>query len=179
MFGYVLKYCEQRGITMSNAEKMRLALGCVGVKRTTGQHPGGLIIVPDDETIYNFTPVQHPANEFTSVVRTTHFDYHSIHDNLLKLDMLGHDVPTIIRMFHDITGFNPLDVPMDDKATISLFTSPEALGVTREQINCNTGSLGLPEFGTSFVRQMLEETQPNSFSDFPTVRTFGRAMRRS
>ena len=169
VFGYVLKYCEQRGITMSNAEKMRLALGCVGVKRTTGQHPGGLIIVPDDETIYNFTPVQHPANEFTSVVRTTHFDYHSIHDNLLKLDMLGHDVPTIIRMFHDITGFNPLDVPMDDKATISLFTSPEALGVTREQINCNTGSLGLPEFGTSFVRQMLEETQPNSFSDLVRI----------
>ena len=169
VFGYVLKYCEQRGITMSNAEKMRLALGCVGVKRTTGQHPGGLIIVPDDETIYNFTPVQHPANEFTSVVRTTHFDYHSIHDNLLKLDMLGHDVPTIIRMFHDITGFNPLDVPMDDKATISLFTSPDALGVTREQINCNTGSLGLPEFGTSFVRQMLEETQPNSFSDLVRI----------
>ena len=169
VFGYVLKYCEQRGIKMNNAEMRRLAMGCVGVKRTTGQHPGGLIIVPNDETIYNFTPVQHPANEFTSVVRTTHFDYHSIHDNLLKLDMLGHDVPTIIRMFHDITGFNPLDVPMDDKATISLFTSPDALGVTREQINCNTGSLGLPEFGTSFVRQMLEETQPNSFSDLVRI----------
>ena len=169
VFGYVAKYCESHNIHMTNAQKARLVDGCLGVKRTTGQHPGGLIIVPSDNTIYNFTAVQRPANEFESVVKTTHFDYHSIHDNLLKLDMLGHDVPTIIRMYHDITGFNPLDVPMDDKATISLFTSPEALGVTEEDIGCNTGSLGLPEFGTSFVRQMLMETKPNSFSDLVRI----------
>ena len=169
VYGYVAKYCEARGLHMTNAQKSRLVAGCVGVKRTTGQHPGGLIIVPSDNTIYNFTAVQRPANEFESVVKTTHFDYHSIHDNLLKLDMLGHDVPTIIRMYHDITGFNPLDVPMDDKATISLFTTPAALGVTEEDIGCNTGSLGLPEFGTNFVRQMLMETQPNSFSDLVRI----------
>lgn len=164
VFGYVLKYCEQKGITMKTSEILRLVEGCVGVKRSTGQHPGGLVIVPDYTDIHNFCPVQHPANKISSGVTTTHFDYHSIDACLLKLDMLGHDVPTILKMYKDITGFDPLDVPMNDKATMSLFTSPEALGVTEEQIHCKTGTLGLPEFGTNFVIGMLLETKPKSFS---------------
>lgn len=165
VFGYVLKYCEKKGITMSGAEKRRLVSGCVGVKRSTGQHPGGLVVVPDYTEISEFCPVQHPANKAESGVKTTHFDYHSIDSCLLKLDMLGHDVPTILRMFHDITGFDPLKVPMNDKETMSLFTSPKALGLKPEDINgCPTGSLGLPEFGTPFVIGMLVETQPQSFS---------------
>ncbi len=164
VYGYVLKYCEQKGIAMKTSEINRLVEGCVGVKRSTGQHPGGLVIVPDYTDIHEFCPVQHPANKADSGVTTTHFDYHSIDACLLKLDMLGHDVPTILRMYKDITGFDPLDVPMNDKATMSLFTSPEALGVTKEQIHCETGTLGLPEFGTNFVIGMLLETQPKSFS---------------
>lgn len=165
VFGYVLKYCESKGITMKGAEKRRLVNGCVGVKRSTGQHPGGLVVVPDYTDIYEFCPVQHPANKADSGVRTTHFDYHKIDSCLLKLDMLGHDVPTILRMFQDITGFDPLKVPMNDKETMSLFTSPNALGLKPEDINgCPTGSLGLPEFGTPFVIGMLVETQPQSFS---------------
>ncbi len=164
VFGYVKKYCEAKQITMKNADMLRLVSGCVGVKRSTGQHPGGLVVVPDYTDIHKFCPVQHPANKASSGVRTTHFDYHSIDSCLLKLDMLGHDVPTILRMFYDITGFDPLNVPMNDAATMSLFTSPKALGVTEEQIHCKTGSLGLPEFGTPFVIGMLLETQPKSFS---------------
>ncbi len=172
VYGYINKYMEIPGHQIqqfSSAEKKRIAAGCVGVKRTTGQHPGGLVVVPYNRSIYEFCPVQRPADEFTSVVKTTHFDYHSIDQNLLKLDMLGHDVPTILHMYKDMTGFDPLEVPMDDKATLSLFTSPEALGVTKEQIHCNTGSLGLPEFGTNFVRTMLVETQPSSFSDLVRI----------
>ena len=165
VFGYVLKYCEQKGITMKGAKKRWLVQGCVGVKRSTGQHPGGLVVVPDYTEIYEFCPIQHPANKADSGVTTTHFDYHKIDSCLLKLDMLGHDVPTILRMFKDMTGFDPLNVPMNDKETMSLFTSPKALGITSEDINgCPTGSLGLPEFGTNFVIGMLVETQPKSFS---------------
>ncbi len=164
VFGYVLKYCEQKGIAMKTCEILRLVEGCVGVKRSTGQHPGGLVIVPDYTDIHNFCPIQHPANKVNSGVTTTHFDYHSIDSSLLKLDMLGHDVPTILKMYKDITGFDPLDVPMNDKATMSLFTSPQALGVTEEQIHCKTGTLGLPEFGTNFVIGMLLETKPTTFS---------------
>ena len=164
VFGYVKKYCEAKGITMRNADMQRLVAGCVGVKRSTGQHPGGLVVVPDYTDIHRFCPVQHPANKASSGVKTTHFDYHSIDSCLLKLDMLGHDVPTILRMFYDITGFDPLNVPMNDSATMSLFTSPKALGVTEEQIHCKTGSLGLPEFGTPFVIGMLLDTQPKTFS---------------
>lgn len=165
VFGYVLKYCEAKGINMKGAKKRWLVNGCVGVKRSTGQHPGGLVVVPDYTDIYEFCPVQHPANKAESGVKTTHFDYHKIDSCLLKLDMLGHDVPTILRMFHDITGFDPLKVPMNDKETMSLFTSPDALGLKPDDINgCPTGSLGLPEFGTPFVIGMLVETQPQSFS---------------
>ncbi len=164
VYGYVLKYCEKKGITMKTSEINRLVEGCVGVKRSTGQHPGGLVIVPDYTNIHEFCPVQHPANKADSGVTTTHFDYHSIDACLLKLDMLGHDVPTILKMYKDITGFDPLDVPMNDKATMSLFTSSKALGVTEEQIHCKTGTLGLPEFGTNFVIGMLLETQPKTFS---------------
>ncbi|MGN1317381.1 MAG: PolC-type DNA polymerase III, partial [Lachnospirales bacterium] len=164
VYGYVKKYCEAKNITMRNADMLRLVSGCVGVKRSTGQHPGGLVVVPDYTDIHRFCPVQHPANKASSGVKTTHFDYHSIDSCLLKLDMLGHDVPTILRMFYDITGFDPLNVPMNDAATMSLFTSPKALGVTEEQIHCKTGSLGLPEFGTPFVIGMLLDTQPKTFS---------------
>ncbi len=165
VFGYVLKYCEQKSINLKGAEKRRLVNGCVGVKRSTGQHPGGLVVVPDYTDIYEFCPVQHPANKSESGVTTTHFDYHKIDSCLLKLDMLGHDVPTILRMFKDITGFDPLNVPMNDRATMSLFTSPDALGIKSEDIyGCPTGSLGLPEFGTPFVIGMLVETQPQNFS---------------
>ena len=144
-------------------------MGCLGVKRSTGQHPGGLMVVPSDNDILNFTPVQHPADKFDSDTITTHFDYHRISGRLLKLDMLGHDVPTILRMYKDITGVDPLDVPLDDKATYSLFTSPEALGINLDEIGCETGTLGLPEMGTKFVRGMLMETKPSTFGELVRI----------
>ncbi|MBQ1947237.1 MAG: PolC-type DNA polymerase III, partial [Clostridia bacterium] len=163
--GYVLKYFEERGITVNNAERDRLVKGCTGVKRTTGQHPGGIIVCPKTENIYEFTPVQHPADDPTSDIITTHFDYHSIDQNLLKLDILGHDDPTVLRMLQDITGIDPQTIPLDDKKTMSLFTSTEALGVTPEDIGSETGTFAIPEFGTSFVRGMLLDTKPTAFSD--------------
>lgn len=172
VYGYINKYLELENHEIkyfSNAEKKRIAMGCIDVKRTTGQHPGGLVVVPYNRSIYEFCPVQRPANEFTSNVKTTHFDYHSIDQNLLKLDMLGHDVPTILHMYKEMTGFDPLDVPMDDKQTLSLFQTPEALGVTPEQIKSSTGTLGLPEFGTANTRSMLDETMPSSFSDLVRI----------
>ena len=151
--GYVRKYNEERGIPVNNSEVIRVAEGCTGIKRTTGQHPGGIIVVPKGREIYEFTPVQHPADDPTSDIITTHFDYHSIDQNLLKLDILGHDDPTMIRMLFDITGHDPTKVPLDDKDTMSIFSSTKALGVTPEQIHSEVGSYGVPEFGTKFVRR--------------------------
>ena len=164
-FGYVKKYFEERHIPVNQAEIARLSVGCTGIKRTTGQHPGGIIVVPKGREIYEFTPVQHPADDPNSDIITTHFDYHSIDQNLLKLDILGHDDPTVIRMLQDITGIDPTKVPLDDKATMSIFSSTEALGVTKEQIKSEVGSYGVPEFGTKFVRGMLVDTKPTTFDE--------------
>ena len=164
-FGYVKNYFEERHIPVANAEIGRLAVGCTGVKGTTGQDPGGIIVVPRDREIYEFTPVQHPADDPNSDIITTHFDYHSIDQNLLKLDILGHDDPTMIRMLKDITGIDPTKVPLDDKETMSIFSSTKALGVTPEQIHSEVGSYGIPEFGTKFVRGMLVDTKPTTFDE--------------
>ena len=163
--GFVRKYNEERGIPVNNSEVIRVAAGCTGIKRTTGQHPGGIIVVPKGREIYEFTPVQHPADDPTSDIITTHFDYHSIDQNLLKLDILGHDDPTMIRMLYDITGIDPTKVPLDDKDTMSIFSSTKALGVTPEQIHSEVGSYGVPEFGTKFVRGMLVDTRPKTFEE--------------
>ena len=164
-FGYVKKYYEERGVPINSCETARIAQGCTGIKRTTGQHPGGIIVVPKGREIFEFTPVQHPADDPESDIITTHFDYHSIDQNLLKLDILGHDDPTMIRMLYDITGMDPTKVPLDDKATMSIFCSTEALGVTPEQIKSKVGSFGIPEFGTKFVRGMLVDTKPTTFDE--------------
>lgn len=164
-FGYVKNYYEERNIPITNAEISRIVGGCVGIKRTTGQHPGGIIVVPHGREIYEFCPVQHPADDPNSDIITTHFDYHSIDKNLLKLDMLGHDDPTVIRMLQDLTGIDPKTIALDDKETMSLFSSTKALGVTPEQINSQVGSFGVPEFGTKFVRDMLVDTKPTTFEE--------------
>ena len=164
-FGYVKKYYEERGIPINNAEAIRIAKGCTGIKRTTGQHPGGIIVVPKGREIYEFCPIQHPADDPNSDIITTHFDYHSIDQNLLKLDILGHDDPTVIRMLQDLTGIDPTKIQLDDKETMSIFSSTEALGVTPEQIHSEVGSLGVPEFGTKFVRGMLVDTKPKTFDE--------------
>ncbi|WP_068672367.1 PolC-type DNA polymerase III [Oceanobacillus sp. Castelsardo] len=164
-YGYVKGYASDHNIVYKNTEVDRLVKGCTGVKRTTGQHPGGIIVVPDDKEIYDFTPIQYPADDRNSEWRTTHFDFHSIHDNLLKLDILGHDDPTVIRMLQDLSGIDPKTIPTDDKEVMKIFSGTESLGVTTEQINCKTGTLGVPEFGTKFVRQMLEDTKPSTFSE--------------
>ena len=164
-FGYVKKYYEERNIPINKAEIARISVGCQGIKKTTGQHPGGIIVVPKGREIYEFTPVQHPADDPNSDIITTHFDYHSIYGNLLKLDILGHDDPTVIRMLQDITGVAPTDVPLDDKETMSIFSSTKALGVTPEQIHSEVGTYGIPEYGTKFARGMLLDTHPTTFDE--------------
>ena len=169
-FGYVKNYFEERGRHKRTSEINRITVGCTGIRRSTGQHPGGIVVLPLGQDINSFTPVQHPANDMTTDTITTHFDYHSIDHNLLKLDILGHDDPTMIRMLQDLTGKDPTTIPLDDPKVMSLFKNTEALGITPEVIGgCKLGALGIPEFGTDFAMQMLIDTQPTSFSDLVRI----------
>ncbi len=169
-FGYVKNYYEERGQRKRTCEINRIVEGCTGIRRSTGQHPGGIIVLPLGQDINSFTPIQHPANDMTTDIVTTHFDYHSIDHNLLKLDILGHDDPTMIRMLEDLTGIDAVKIPLDDQKVMSLFRSTEALGITPDQIGgCPLGALGIPEFGTDFVIQMLIDTKPSSFSDLVRI----------
>ncbi len=173
-FGYVRNYYEERGKRKRTCEINRIVGGCTGIRRSTGQHPGGIIVLPVGEDINSFTPVQHPANDMTTDIVTTHFDYHSIDHNLLKLDILGHDDPTMIRMLQDLTGIDPTTIPLDDTKVMSLFQNTSALGITPDQIDgCPVGSLGIPELGTEFVIQMLLDTKPKQFSDLIRISGLG------
>ena len=173
-YGYVKNYYEERGKRKRSCEINRIVLGCTGVRRSTGQHPGGIIVLPVGEDINSFTPVQHPANDMTTDIVTTHFDYHSIDHNLLKLDILGHDDPTMIRMLQDLTGIDPTTIPLDDPGVMSLFQNTSALRITPDDIDgCPVGSLGIPEFGTEFVIQMLLDTKPKCFSDLIRISGLG------
>jgi len=168
-YGFVKNYIDEKGLTLHNAEIRRLVKGCTGVKRTTGQHPGGIIVVPKDKDIYDFTPIQRPADDTTSDIITTHFDYQSLNGRLLKLDILGHDDPTAIRMLEDLTGVDATKIPLDDKKTMKIFQSTESLNLKPKDIRCPVGTFGIPEFGTRFVRQMLEDTKPTAFADLVRI----------
>lgn len=168
-YGFVKKYLDSKGAEVSSSEVNRLVNGCLGVKRTTGQHPGGLMILPKGRDIHEFTPVQYPADDKNKNILTTHFDYHSISGRLLKLDLLGHDDPTVIKMLEDLTGIDARLIPLDDKKTMSIFTSTEALGIDPKDIDMPVGTLGIPEFGTKFVRQMLLDTKPSSFAELVRI----------
>lgn len=171
-FGYVMKYFEEKGIKKHRAFIEKLAKGCMGVKRTTGQHPAGIMVVPRDMDIHFFTPVQRPADDKNTTTITTHFDYHSISSRLVKLDILGHDDPTVIKMLEDLTHRDPKTIPFDDKATLSIFTSTDALGLTPEELGANSGAYGIPEFRTSFTRQMIDDAKPDCFSDLVRISGF-------
>ena len=171
-YGYVMKWAAARGMQVNDAYVNSLVSGCTGVKSTTGQHPGGVMVIPRDMDVHHFTPVQYPANKKDSGIITTHFDYHSIEGRLVKLDILGHDDPTVIRMLEDMTGVDAKTIPFDDPATMSLFSTPKALGVTEEELGSKVGSLGIPEFGTSFVRKMLVDTKPKTFSELVRISGF-------
>ena len=169
-YGYVMKYYEERGIKKRRCEMERIARGCTGVHRTTGQHPGGIVVLPQDEEIYSFTPIQKPANDMSTDIITTHFEYHAIDHNLLKLDILGHDDPTMIRMLEDLTGIDAQKIPMDDAKVMDIFNGPGVLGIRPEDIGgCPLGTLGVPELGTKFVMDMLEKTRPSTFSELVRI----------
>jgi DNA polymerase-3 subunit alpha (Gram-positive type) len=171
-YGYVMKWAEAKGIKVNDAYINSLVSGCTGIKNTTGQHPGGVMVIPRDMDVHHFTPVQYPANKKDSGIITTHFDYHSIEGRLVKLDILGHDDPTVIRMLEDLTGIEATSVPFDDPETLSLFSSTKALGVTPDELGSKVGSFGIPEFGTTFVRQMLVDTKPKTFSELVRISGF-------
>jgi len=168
-YGYVRKFLEEHNKTARNAEVNRLVKGITGIRRTTGQHPGGLMVLPKGREIYEFTPIQYPANDRESGVVTTHFEFQMIHDQLVKLDMLGHDGPTVIRMLEDLTGVPPLSIPLDDPDTMAIFSGLESLGIAERDAGGKVGTLGIPEYGTSFVRQMLEDTRPKTFADLVRI----------
>ena len=169
VYGYVKHYCEDLGLNKSEAEVNRLVQGCLGVKKTSGQHPGGIVIVPEDYEIFDFCPVQHPADKNDAGSVTTHFDFHALDDKLVKLDILGHDDPTVLRMLHDLTGLDPRTIPLDDPETMSIYSSDKALGVSLEPLGCDVGSFGIPEFGTQFVRGMLKETRPTTMEELVRI----------
>src|SRR5699024_6061478 len=168
-FGYVKGYATDKNIHYKGAEIDRLVDGCTGVKRTTDQHPGAIIVVPNDLEIYDFTPIHYPADYRKSECRTTHFEFGSIEYNLLKLDILGHDDPTVIRKLQNLSGIDPQTIPLDDEAVIQIFSGTESIGVEPDQIGCKSGTLGVPEFGTAFVRQMLADTKPSTFSELVVI----------
>ena len=169
VYGYVKHYCEDMDIHVSEPEINRLVTGCLGVKKTTGQHPGGIVIVPDDYEIFDFCPVQHPADKNDSGSVTTHFDFHALDDRLVKLDILGHDDPTALRMLHDLTGLDPRSIPLDDPETMAIYSTDEPLKVSLKPLDCDVGSLGIPEFGTGFVRGMLMEARPTTMEELVRI----------
>lgn len=171
-YGYVKNYFAEKGVILRNAFINSLVAGCAGVKRTTGQHPGGIMVIPRNMDVHHFTPIQHPADDKNTTTITTHFDYHSISSRLVKLDILGHDDPTVIKMLEDLTHRDPKTIPFDDEATMSLFSSTKALNVTPEELGSKTGTYGIPEFGTKFVRQMLDDTKPKTFSELVRISGF-------
>lgn len=168
-FGYVKKYFEKTGKSARQAEMDRLKFGCSGVKQTTGQHPGGMVVVPKEMDIHQFTPIQYPADDKSGGVVTTHFDFDSLHDVLVKLDILGHDDPTMLRALQDMTGVDPKTIPLDDPETMSIFSRVDALGITEKQLKCPVGSMGIPEFGTPFVRRMLQDTLPTTMEELVRI----------